>query len=73
MSWADETCVQCGGDLEWARCHLLDCEDGQYDLYDEYPISYSPGEYAACSECDSKGGSWWCPACAKQPAQEPGR
>lgn len=61
----DDTCPECGTPMEWSPCHMIDCEEGNYDLYEEDPINYDPGTYAACSECDGEGGSWYCPKCSK--------
>lgn len=56
-------CKKCGGDLEWIDCWQHDCEDGWYDLHDEDPINYEPGDRARCNECDGNGGWSVCRAC----------
>lgn len=57
------SCPKCGNDLEWIECWMIDCEDGAYDLYEEDPLAYAPGEMAKCSECDGKGGWLVCTSC----------
>lgn len=60
--WDDTPCCpHCGGMMDWADCHMIDCEDGVYDLGEEDPINYDPGTYATCGECGGKGGWWYCP------------
>ena len=54
-------CPHCGNDMDWADCWMIDCEDGEYDLYEEDCINYGPGTYAKCQECDGNGGWWYCP------------
>jgi hypothetical protein len=60
-------CPKCGNDMEWADCWMIDCEEGTYDLYEEDPIFYSPGDRASCTECGGKGGWLYCPNCEKSP------
>jgi hypothetical protein len=64
-----KSCEVCGWDMEWAECHMIDCEDGAYDLGEEDPINYAPGTYDTCRECDGKGGWWYCPNDKCQPTQ----
>jgi len=66
--WDDTPCCpHCGGMMDWAECHMIDCEDGQYDLGEEDPINFNPGTYATCAECDGNGGWWYCPNKACKP------
>jgi|KBSMisStaDraftv2_1062788.scaffolds.fasta_scaffold136889_6 hypothetical protein len=58
-------CKKCGTELEWANCWQVGCEDGTYDLYEDDPIYYSPGQRASCEECDGKGGWLYCPTCER--------
>lgn len=57
----EPSCPDCGYQMDWAECHMIDCEDGEYDLGEEDPINYDPGTYAKCRECGGKGGWWYCP------------
>lgn len=65
-------CKKCSGDVEWVPCWMIDCEEGSYDLYEEDPIFYSPGDRASCSACGGKGGWLVCRNCEKQAAQSEG-
>lgn len=53
-------CKHCGWEMDWAECHMIDCEDGVYDLGEEDCINYDPGTWATCYECNGKGGYWYC-------------
>lgn len=56
----DRYCTVCGGYMDWADCWQCG-GDGEFDLYDEDPINFSPGEeYERCNECEGKGGYWEC-------------
>lgn len=56
----DEFCPICGGYLEWVSCYSC-FGAGEFDLYDEDPINFSPGEeYERCEVCDGEGGYWVC-------------
>jgi hypothetical protein len=57
------SCPKCGNDLEWVECWMIDCQDGEYDAYEEDPINYSPGDMEVCSECDGNGGWLVCTVC----------
>jgi hypothetical protein len=66
-------CPKCGGDMEWADCWMIDCEGGWYDLSEEDPVNYGPGDMARCSNCDGEGGWLYCPDCEKKsPVSESG-
>lgn len=54
-------CPRCKTEMEWAECTALSCEDGWIDGYEDDPLWYEPGEMERCSECDGKGGWWFCP------------
>jgi len=54
-------CAKCGNQMDWAECHMIDCEEGYYDLGEEDCINYDPGTYAMCGECEGEGGWWYCP------------
>lgn len=58
-------CAKCGGEMEWADCWMIDCEDGYYDIYDEDPVNNSPGDMATCQECGGRGGWWFCRSCER--------
>lgn len=58
---SEQYCAICGCELEWVECHILACEDGWIDGYEDDPLWFSPGELERCSECQGKGGEWWCP------------
>lgn len=38
-----ETCWQCGG-------------DGWFDMHEQSPVEYGPGEVERCNECSGRGG-----------------
>ncbi len=63
-------CSRCGWEMEWAECHMIDCEDGVYDAYEEDCINNDPGTFVNCSECHGKGGHWYCPNDKCHPTQE---
>lgn len=56
----EPACKHCGYQLDWAECHMIDCEDGWYDDYEEDCINNDPGTYVICRECNGKGGHWYC-------------
>lgn len=55
------SCKHCGWDMSWADCHMIDCEDGEYDAYEEDCINNDPGTFVTCHECGGKGGHYYCP------------
>lgn len=56
----DRYCTICGGLLEWVDCWQCG-GDGEFDLYDEDPLNFSPGEeYENCDVCGGEGGYWDC-------------
>ena len=57
----EPSCPKCGSCMDWAECHMIDCEEGYYDLGEEDCINYDPGTYAKCTECDGNGGWLYCP------------
>jgi hypothetical protein len=57
----EPSCPHCGYQMDWADCHMIDCEDGVYDLGEEDCINYDRGTYATCQECKGQGGWWYCP------------
>lgn len=63
-------CEHCGCELEWAECHMIDCEDGMYDLGEEDCINYDLGTYVKCRECDGEGGHWYCPNAKCKPEKK---
>lgn len=69
----EPSCPHCGYQMAWADCHMIDCEGGQYDLYEEDCINYDPGTYAKCEECDGEGGRWYCPNKDCPPTSTEGR
>lgn len=61
-AYEDEpSCPKCGYQMDWAECHMIDCEEGYYDLGEEDCINYDRGTYVVCRECEGKGGHWYCP------------
>jgi hypothetical protein len=59
-----DTCANCGGPTEWSDC--WECGgDGFFDVYEEDPLWYAPGETEACRTCEGKGG-WR--DCVEEPA-----
>lgn len=65
-------CKKCGGEMDWADCWQIDCEEGEYDEYEEDPINFSPGSYRKCETCEGKSGWWYCPNKACSPQGEHG-
>lgn len=63
-------CKKCGNELEWVDCWMIDCEEGSYDLYEEDPIFYSPGDVGVCEECGGKGGWLVCQNCESSASNE---
>lgn len=61
-------CPKCGGDAMYYRCHEPGCEDGWYDMYEDNPNEYEPGDVEMCDICQGKGCWWVCDNCAKQKA-----
>lgn len=55
-----QTCSHCGAELEYEDCWSCG-GDGWIDLYEEDPISYSPGELEKCDVCEGEGGYLVCP------------
>lgn len=60
----DRECSKCGHSPTHSRvcseCH----GNGGFDLYDEDPINFSPGEeFETCEVCCGSGIEWWCPEC----------
>lgn len=53
-------CEVCGADLEWTECWQC-LGDGGFDLYEEDPLVYAPGQTESCDECVGKGGWMACP------------
>lgn len=62
----EEKCFKCGhSPLHHRKCTAL-CEDGIFDLYDDDPINFDPGESVnICDECKGTGVEWWCPSCGE--------
>ena len=52
-------CLTCGADLTWISCWKC-LGDGDFDLYEEDPNFYEPGESEACDECGGDGGWMGC-------------
>ena len=52
-------CEVCGADLEWIECWQC-LGDGGFDLYEEDPIFYAPGDRESCDECGGQGGWLGC-------------
>ena len=47
-------CPECGGYALHFRC--WDCGgDGEFDLYEDNPNEYEPGEVDLCDTCEGKG------------------
>lgn len=59
-------CKKCGNEMAWADCWQINCEEGQYDEYEDDAINFAPGSYRNCETCKGKGGWWYCenPACS---------
>lgn len=55
-------CEVCGGELEWDDCDTCGGE-GEFDwetLQFDDPLWYQPGDVERCSQCEGKGGWWYC-------------
>jgi hypothetical protein len=59
-------CEVCGSELEWIECWKC-LGDAEFDLYEEDPLAYAPGQTEKCDECDGEGG--WLGCCAKHDSQ----
>lgn len=53
------TCALCHCEMEWEQCSSCGGE-GWDDAYEEDPLLYDPGDTIPCSQCNGRGGSWWC-------------
>lgn len=70
---ADETgpvCEVCGADLENEDCWHCHGE-GSFDLYEDNPNEYAPGDVEPCCECGGTGQLWCCPDAKSHPEPEP--
>lgn len=57
-------CPKCGGFALHFKC-WNGCDDGWFDMYDEDPLYYDPGDQEPCDVCDGKGSYWVCQNCPK--------
>ena len=55
-------CPDCGGDMDWTDCDACGGE-GAYDVYEEDPLWYQPGDTEPCHQCDGAGGWYTCLFC----------
>jgi hypothetical protein len=62
MEPPDTGCSKCGSDPDWVDCWKCggQCE---FDLYEEDPLYYRPGDTELCDECDGAGGWDICRHC----------
>ena len=68
MEPPDTGCQTCGDEPEWIEC--WQCFGyGDFDLYEEDPILYAPGQTAACDECNGEGGWLICRNCERNAPQ----
>ncbi len=59
----DIPCPNCGAiDTRSAKC-WNGCDGGRFDLYQDSPIEYGPGESERCDVCFGTGILRWCPKC----------
>lgn len=58
-------CEKCFGEMDWADCWMIDCEEGFYDAYEEDCINNDPGTYVRCEQCEGEGGWWFCQSCER--------
>ena len=62
----DTDCPFCGhSPTHYRRCVNIGCDDGFFDLNEDDPILFSPGETEVCTECWGTGVEHWCPECGK--------
>lgn len=54
-----DCCDICGGPIEWVDCYACFGE-GEFDLYEQNPLEYEPGEIERCDVCHGKGGYLEC-------------
>lgn len=58
----DDTCPDCGSDMEWIDCYNCGGEggfDGE-ELIMVDPLWYDPDDYVECGTCDGNGGWFLC-------------
>jgi hypothetical protein len=55
----EQCCETCGTELTWIECWQC-FGHGDFDLYEEDPLLYAPGQTAACDECNGEGGWLGC-------------
>ena len=59
----DTPCPSCGCDHTLtAICHQC-CGDGFFDLHEDDPLWYEPGDIEGCRDCASTGTLHWCREC----------
>lgn len=54
-----QSCEVCGAELTWIECWKC-LGNGEFDLYEDDPIYYEPGEVETCDECGGDGGWLGC-------------
>ncbi len=65
-------CPKCGSDdTDWEQCWNCHGEGG-FDMHDDDPINYGPGEETeACLECGGHGGYLICHQCIRNAKEKP--
>lgn len=61
-------CKECGDEMQWDDCWMIDCEEGYYDEHEYDCINFAPGSYRKCETCEGAGGWWHCPSCERKRA-----
>ena len=56
---AEPGCPICHDSMYWEDCEQC-AGDGEFDVYDEDPLWYSPGDTERCNTCDGYGGWYRC-------------
>lgn len=64
-------CESCGLELEWTECWKC-LGDAEFDLYEEDPLAYAPGQTETCDECGGEGGWLACEPCAAKKSAQNG-
>ena len=55
----DRYCAICGGYMDWIDCWQCGGE-GEFDMYEDDPMWYEPGDFEDCDVCRGAGGYWEC-------------
>jgi hypothetical protein len=60
LGWGEDYCEVCEIPKEWFGCFACG-GSGEWELYEEDPVGFEPGDTCECQECDGMGGWLECP------------